>query len=175
MALGFETRNACPACGGRSETVYRCPFASPPISTFINDYYREDLSLPGEYRIERCGNCGTMFQAEVGNAELLGKLYSEWIKAHEPGQDAGFMFDVSNPAKSRDGHEVMAASAYLGVPLRELETLDYGSGWAGWARVAKSLGAKSHAFDLAPERQAMAASHGIAADEGRYHFINTEQ
>lgn len=155
--------------------VYRCPFASPPISTFINAYYREELSLPGDYRIERCLACGTMFQAEVGNAALLDRLYSHWIKAIAPEQDASFMFDVCHPAMSRDGHELMAAASYLGVQLAGMEVLDYGAGWAGWARIAKSLGAKSHSFDLAEDRQAMAASHGIGPDEGRYHFINTEQ
>lgn len=173
--LGFETREACPACGGKSQVIYRCAFDSPPISTFINDYYREELNLPGEYRVERCDSCGTMYQGEVGNAELLERLYSEWIKGGEPEEDAGFMFDVTNPAMSRDGHELMAAASFLGLPLSEMNVLDYGAGWAGWARVAKSLGAQAHSFDLAPDRQEMAERHGIAADAGRYHFINTEQ
>lgn len=173
--LEFETRVACPACEGPSTTLYRCPFGEPPISTFINDYYREQLELPGEYRIECCSQCGTMYQAEVGGPALLDRLYSEWIKAIEPEGDANFMWDVAHPAMSRDGHELMAASSFLRVPLSQMVTLDYGAGWAGWARVAKSLGCKSHGFDLAPDRQEMAERQGIAADDSRYHFINTEQ
>jgi Methyltransferase domain len=171
----FEVRSACPACGGRSETLYRCSFARPPISTFINDYYCENLTLPGVYRVERCGGCGTMFQAEVGTLPFLEKLYGEWIKSIKPEEDAAFMFDVSNARMSRDGHEIMAAGSYLRMPLGKMVTLDYGAGWAGWARVSKSLGCQSHSFDLAPDRQAMAESHGILPDYGRYHFINTEQ
>lgn len=155
--------------------MYRCAFSDPPISEFINDYYKEDLSVPGEYRIECCRACGTMFQAEVGESALLSQLYSDWIKAHEPEDDAGFMFDVSHPRLSRDGHEILTAASFLNLALADMATLDYGAGWAGWARVAKSLGSQSHSFDLAPTRQAMAESHGILPDNGSYHFINTEQ
>src|SRR5262245_42098675 len=115
--LAFETRDSCSACGGQSTTVYRCPFGSLPISSFINDYYKEQLSLPGEYRIERCESCATMFQAEVGNPQLLEKLYSDWIKAIDPRDDSAFQFDMSHPRLSRDGHEIMTAASYLDIPL----------------------------------------------------------
>jgi SAM-dependent methyltransferase len=50
-------------------------------------------------------------------------------------------------------------------------------GWASWARNAKDLGCRSYGFDLSPERNAFAESHGIetAADGETFHFINTEQ
>lgn len=177
MARNFnlETRRGCPACDGSAEVLYRCSFDHPPISQFINAYYRETLVIPGEYRIERCQACGTMFQAEVGSPALLAKLYGEWIKAHEPEDDVDFMFDVTNPKLSRDGHEILTAASFLGLRPADLQTLDYGAGWAGWARVAKALGCRSHSFDLATARQKLAESQGILPDSGRYHFINTEQ
>lgn len=130
----------------------------------------------GEYRLDQCEECGTYFQAEIGDSEFLEFLYTHW--ASEPGfeSDPIYSFDVSNPMKSRDGHELMAVAAFLGLPISKLRVLDYGMGWAGWGRVAASLGADVHGFDLSEDRMQFARQHGIKTELGDgLHFINTEQ
>ena len=75
----------------------------------------------------------------------------------------------------------MAAASFLGRPLAGMRTLDYGMGWALWARIAERLGCDSFGSDLAPPRMDYAARHGVrtVADEEiskhRFEFINTEQ
>jgi len=179
MAFAFQTRNHCPACGAMSNTRYRTPFNSPPMSTFIASYYGVDPApLEGEYRIEQCGACCTYYQGEVGGPELLEKIYDEWVEQIEdPREISSHAEDVANPRLSRDGHEVMAAASYLGVPLRELKTLDFGMGFALWAILAKQLGCDSYGTDLSKRRMALAQRRGVKTVDtlGQYHFINTEQ
>ncbi len=172
----FLAREGCPACGGNGRTLYRCPFNAPPISTFLDDYFRRPLKLPGEYRAVECDTCGTIYQAEVGDEPFLATLYGEWIQSIRPEDDPQYCFDVANPKLSRDGHELMTAAAFLNIPLAEMVTLDFGMGWASWARNARDLGCESHGYDLSPERFAFARKHGIITDlDATFHFINTEQ
>jgi SAM-dependent methyltransferase len=147
------------------------------MSNFLTGYYRMPIELDGEYRVERCGDCRTMFQGEVGDNDLLGALYGTWIKSNRPEQDPAYCYDVANPRRSRDGHEIMAAAAHLGLPLDQLVTLDFGMGWASWARISAALGCQAYGHDLSEERRAHAERHGVRTDvDGRqYHFINTEQ
>lgn len=171
----FLTRDACPACGAHGRTLYRCAFASGPIGAFIRDYFRLELELPGEYRAVECGECGTIYQAEVGDSATIARLYGEWIwgGADDPNDE----FEVAHPTLSRDGHEITAAAAFLGQRPTTLLTLDYGMGYAPWARIAKALGCRSYGVDLDPRRMEFARAHGILTgiDGVRFDFINTEQ
>ena len=178
--LGFETRSTCPACQSPEVRVrFTSPFDQPPIASFILEYYKIDPSiLDGEYQALQCIRCGSYFQAEVGNAALLDQLYSQWVlQVADPMRDAHYAFDVTHPTKSRDGHEIMTAAAWLGSRVSDLRTLDFGMGWASWARVAQSLGCDSYGHELSEDRIAFAASHGIKPFDPRltYDFINTEQ
>jgi SAM-dependent methyltransferase len=178
--FAFETRDRCPACDSADvRTRYACRFDQPPIAPFLAAYYRADPAvLDGTYRLAQCQSCGTFFQAEVGNSALLETLYTDWVDWHwDPLRDPGYNFDVSHPRRSRDGHEIMAAARFLGRPLSALTTLDFGMGWAGWARVAASLGCDSVGFDLSPARLEFAARYGVRAPVAgeTFDFINTEQ
>ena len=175
--MKFIARNECPACGGRGRVLYRCPFDEPPVSSFLERYYRREPNLPpGEYRAEECLSCGTIYQAEVGDHQLLEMVYGDWIDA-APGPASNYHFDVAHPRLSRDGHEIMSAAAFLNKPLSEMVTLDYGMGWGAWARTAHALGCQSYGFDLSPSRHSFARAHGIRTnlEEAQFDFINTEQ
>lgn len=170
----FEQRETCPACASTGRLRYRCRFNDQPIRGIIESFYRRSAEPwgGGEYRLHQCGTCGTYWQVEIGNDEALDELYGNWATAGEPEEG----YDTSNPAMSRDGHELMTVAAYFGKPISELKVLDYGMGWAPWARVAKSLGARVFGFDLSPERMEHARRHGIKTEaESDFDFINTEQ
>ena len=182
----FETRSACPACASSAvRTRYRSRFDAPPLAQLIRDHYSIDPGIlsAGEYRLDQCRDCGTFFQVDVGDSALLSILYSRWVPDQEEPEKRypGYVQDVQRPLLSRDGHELMAASSWLGVPLRELVTLDYGMGWGLWARIAARLGCRSHGTDLAEARMDFARRHGVVAltdeeiERERFHFINTDQ
>lgn len=178
--FAFETRDRCPACASPAvRTRYACRFDQPPIGPFIAQYYRADPALlDGTYRLDQCASCGTFFQAEVGNSALLETLYTDWLDWQwDPLSDPAYNFDVAHPRRSRDGHEIMAAARFLGRSLVDLKTLDFGMGWAGWARAAAGLGCDSVGFDLSPARMEFAARFGVraAAPDETFDVINTEQ
>lgn len=185
MKYSFVARQECPSCASTdTELMYRCGFSENPIRTFISEYYRVDPELlsNGSYILDRCARCRLLFQREVGDDELLAQLYGNWIETDaDPESDPQYKDDVGDIPKSRDAHEIEAAAAHLRVRPGDMRTLDYGMGWALWARIASSLGCDSYGSDLSPARMHYAASHGItclADDEigpGMFHFINCEQ
>lgn len=185
-AFGFVARDPCPACRGKeTETVFSSPFDAGGIGRFVRDYYHIDPAVLREapYELRLCRGCGLVFQRHVGGPALLEELYSNWVEEPEdPERDIDtYRAEIEAIPESRDAHELMTAASYLGVPLERLKTLDYGMGWALWARIAARLGCDSFGSDLAPPRMDYAARHGVQiltdAEIGahRFHFINTEQ
>ena len=184
-AFGFVERQACPGCGGaESDLLYECRFDEGAVGNVIREHYGIDPAILGDgtYALVRCRSCSMAYQRWVGNEPLLTDLYSDWVRDHAlPDEDPVYQKNVRRPRASRDGHELMVASRYLGIPLAELVTLDFGMGWALWARIAAQLGCKSHGSELAEERMAYARRHGVSTlsleevGDDRFHFINTEQ
>ncbi|MEO7826435.1 MAG: class I SAM-dependent methyltransferase [Allosphingosinicella sp.] len=184
--FAFEARDRCPACrSAASDEVYSTPFDAGGIGSFMRDYYHIDPTIlrQAPYELRRCVVCGLVYQRYVGDAGLLNELYSRWVEEpKDPERDIdSYRSELQAIPQSRDAHELMAAASYLGRPLKGLKTLDYGMGWALWARVAARIGCDSFGSDLAPPRMEYAARHGVrtVTDEEipdhRFHFINTEQ
>ncbi len=181
----FEQRAECPACGsGDAATRFASSFDHPAIARVIVGTYKIDPAIlsRGKYRLDQCGSCETIYQVDVGDTELLTALYSSWVyQSPDPEEHADYAYDVSHPRMSRDAHEIMAASSYLGIPTKDLKTLDFGMGFAGWARIAAHLGCRSFGSDISTNRMDFARKHGVNAildseiENHRFHFINTEQ
>ena len=185
MSYSFVARDSCPACGGKAvDCAFRRGFNEEPVRGFIRDYYRVDPAMleDGDYELVRCRSCTLLYQKWVGDYALLSELYGVWIETDRPPEaDPRYREAISQIARSRDGHEIMAASTCVGVPPHEMVTLDYGMGWALWARSALGLGCRSYGTELSAARVDFARQHGVKVlpdDEiqgHRFHFINTEQ
>lgn len=184
-AFEFVERRSCPVCGsGKVDCRYDRGFAEPPISNFLVRYYGVDPERFGKarYSLVRCAICTLLFQRWVGDAALLAELYGQWIALEgAPERDPLYRRDVGAPSWSRDGHEILTVAAYLGKPVRALRVLDYGMGWALWARIAKALGCDVAGVELSADRRAFAQSYGIEVlhddelGQQRFDFINTDQ
>ena len=183
---GFRDRQRCPGChGAETRTRYETSFAAGGVGVFVRDYYHVDPALLAArpYRLDECGRCGLVFQAFIGDDRLLADLYTHSVgEPEDPERDIDtYRADMAAVRLSRDAHEVMAASSFTGVPLDRLRTLDYGMGWALWARIAALLGCRSYGSDLAEPRMAFARAHGVEAVTDaeigalQFDFINTEQ
>ena len=185
MTYRFIARPACPGCGSTATAErYSARYADAPVADFVRSYYPVEPETFGEtrYRLDRCADCTLLFQHWIGDEDFLAQLYGEWIESDDdPEAEASYREDIHAVARSRDAHEIVVASAHLGLAPEDMVTLDYGMGWALWARIAAKLGCKSHGSDLSPRRMAFAREHGIvtlddeAIAEPRFHFINLEQ
>jgi 2-polyprenyl-3-methyl-5-hydroxy-6-metoxy-1,4-benzoquinol methylase len=184
-AFGFVERSACPVCGShRSETVFRSSFEEGAIGQFIRSYYGIDPKQlrAAPYELMRCPNCTLIFQRFVGDDALLGELYGNWINHYcHPELDQQYQTEVSAPLRSRDGHEILVASNVLRIEPERMRVLDFGMGWAMWARIAKQLGCDVYGAEIALDRLEYAARHGVRPidldelDQSMFDFINTEQ
>lgn len=182
----FEERKRCPGCHENgSKTRFRSEFADGGIGKFVREYYHVDTGLLAArpYQLEECTSCSLVFQKFVGDDSLLSDLYTHWVdEPEDPERDIDtYRADISAIRLSRDAHEIMAAASFTGTNLSDLKTLDYGMGWALWARISKALGCQSFGSDLSQPRMEFARRHGVAAvnDEEisglTFDFINTEQ
>ena len=181
----FVERRACPACQSpQTETVFANAFRDGAVGDFIRVYYKIEPEIFGdaEYRLARCQRCALLFQVYVGDDALLKQLYGDWINdSNHPDDDREYQAITAHPAHHRDAHEILSAAAYLQVSPQQLTTLDYGMGWAMWARAAHDVGCRSYGTELSDERNQYAAAHGIQVvsgdqlPQGIFDFVNTEQ
>src|SRR5688500_3407473 len=189
----FVERRHCPVCRSTDlRTVMVCDFADEPIATVLRGLYgRDPERLRGwNYHLEQCARCECIFQKYYGDEAFLDELYTEWLEGHiadDPDAYAPWRKILAEPRKSRDGHEILMAAAYLGKPVEGLKTLDYGMGFGLWARVALALGTASHGFALSSARVAYARVPGargkgvkIASQadldrgDGGFDYVNSE-
>jgi 2-polyprenyl-3-methyl-5-hydroxy-6-metoxy-1,4-benzoquinol methylase len=181
----FVERSRCPACrSSDAKALHRQPFLEAPVSTFIAEHYgvNPDVLAGATYELDECQDCTLIYQRWVGDADLLTELYGVWVHDHGlPSEEPIYQLEIAHPLQSRDAHEIMTAAALLDVPLQQLATLDYGMGWALWARISQKLGCQSFGSDIAQSRMNFAEEHGVNAVRNeelgtpRFHFINTEQ
>lgn len=184
----FVERLNCPVCDSpESRTIMVCDFADEPIASVIRALYgRDPERLRGwDYHLEQCARCECIFQKYYGDDAFLDELYTRWIEGHitdDPDSYEPWQRILAEPRKSRDGHEVLMAAAYLGKPVEGLKTLDYGMGFGIGAQVVRAVGADAHGFDLSSTCVAYARGKGIKIvtkdelDRGGhgFDFINSE-
>jgi SAM-dependent methyltransferase len=185
MVHSFLEREQCPVCRSRkSESFYRSRFDEGPVARYIETALQKSPAILGDanYELVRCRACTLIYQRWVGDEALLTELYGEWIDdLNHPRKDPQYQAEVLHFTESRDGHEILTAAAFLRLRPEAMLTLDYGMGWAMWARIARQLGCISYGSDLSPSRMDFAAEHDVVpiADEdippATFHFINTEQ
>lgn len=182
----FDTRTACPGCGGaRFMAIYEAAFDQPPIRGYLEWFYRPVGGVELEYLkgavycLCECGGCGMIFQKQIPNEQLMKRLYERWIdpekvRAANEGHE-GLAYHVSH------AEEVMRVIAWLGRPPSSLSFLDFGMGWGHWALMAKAFGCDAYGSELSTERIQHARSQGIKVvsweeiPHCRFDFINTEQ
>lgn len=164
--------------------IFARPYAEPRLRAALTDFYSQvggldySVLLGAEYALARCSTCGLIYQVNIPNDELLGRLYEEWISP-------ALAFDrFHRHLPSHRGielsHEVTIAEslARKGAPRR---ALDYGCGWGEWSRATQALGYEAWGTELSPTRAAHAAQSGIrvVTDAGlpdrSFGLINIDQ
>ncbi len=175
-------RERCPGCQREAaKLLYSEPLDSPAITRYMRDHYegRVERSFGGyDYQLARCGHCGLAFQAQVPSAELIEEIYDRWLPATERAVVASH-FGLDDYRYLAEQVEFMLGHFRL-RPF-ELKALDFGFGWAEWAKMAGAYGVDVCGAELSQVRIAYARSVGIpivdsrALPEQEFHFINTEQ
>jgi hypothetical protein len=182
LAAKTVQRHCCPSCLGSSvRVVYAQPYASDGIQAYLDRQYdgnATDAANDAEYTLAQCGQCGLVYQVSVPNDALLTEVYGPWSR--------GTALEVEHRNYSLDEYRYLAEQVqfvieHFGRHPAELEVLDFGFGWAHWARMAMGFGCNVSGVELSEERKDYARRFGIqvlehgSLPERRFHFINTEQ
>jgi SAM-dependent methyltransferase len=177
-------RDCCPSCFSTlTEPLLRHPFDQPPVRDYLVAHYegRADMKrLAGtNFEVNRCLRCGLVFQRNVPSGSLLNDLYECWISKAQAAERHRRGYTLRE-------HRYIAGQVefvlqHFDLPPWQLDVLDFGFGWAEWARVAYSYGCNVWGAELSKDRVAYARSIGIMViDQNeianhQFHFINTEQ
>ena len=162
----FFVRQSCPACKSlKYKTLYSCRFKDEPIKKFLEDFYNPQGGVEfqyleeGEFILDECLDCGLVYQRQIPDDFLTGKLYSQWI-------DPAKSFDIDVNLKGLENsidyaQEILMLLAYFEAQPGDLKFLDFGMGWGGWARMAKAFGCDSYGVELSQEKADYAGAHCI--------------
>ncbi len=175
-------RARCPGCGhGSARTLHREPLDSPGIRRYMRAHYEHRVARAFSgyvYELDQCEHCGLAYQAEVPTPELLEEIYDRWLPAAE-------RRSVAARWGLDDYRYLSGQVAFLLEHFRQppaaLRALDFGFGWAEWAKMAAAYGVEVCGAELSRVRIDYAQSIGLLVvdtdrlPDGEFHFINTEQ
>lgn len=175
-------RGQCPGCQRTStRTLYSEPLDSPGITRYMQDHYgrRVERDFAGyDYELAQCEHCGLAFQAQVPAPDLLEEIYDQWLPATER--------EAVAARWSLDDYRYLAEQVqfmldHFRMRPGSIRALDFGFGWAEWAKMAGAYGVDVCGAELSQVRIDYAKSVGIpvvdssALPQDEFHFINTEQ
>ena len=186
MNAHFVTRACCPVCGAASApTLLSRPYAEPRLRVALERFYAEvgriDTAalLGADYVLQGCARCGLVYQRDVPDDFLLGKLYEEWISPTRAFER--FHAQITPVRQAEIARDVAISLALVRRPADARRTLDYGCGWGEWGRATIAAGAETWGTELSASRRAACERDGIkvVADEalpdGHFDLINADQ
>ena len=176
-------RQQCPICGPTPQKeILSIPYSDPRFVQFFTQYYgvwySEGMLGDERFTLMRCTSCGLVYQLGVPSDQFAKTIYDEGM-----------------PEAAKD--EKMAEStigdySYLAWQVQwlvrnarkkpsDIRVLDFGLGWAQWAKMAQAYGCQVFGVELSKNKVAHAEANGIkivpadALEPNSYDYINTEQ
>ena len=185
MNIQFKKRDKCPICDSiESIDVFSVPYSQDVMSRYLSDNYDinlEEFALLAKgipYQVQKCCNCGALFQLFQPTHTLLLKIYDQYINSDEslkrkrsPANDTLWLYSG----------EMSLLSSLIQKDIAEAKLLDYACGWGVWTKVAKGWGYDVAALELSESRTAHLRQSGItvinslANHKEYFDFINCDQ
>jgi SAM-dependent methyltransferase len=179
----MRKREYCPSCHSTSFVpLYSESFSGSGIKKYIDTHYKgraSRSSLDGfNYELVQCANCNLAYQIYVPTDRLLSEIYDVWIpkSAREELRGAHNLDDYRYLSE-----QVQFFIQHFRLPPHSINVLDFGFGWAEWAKMAMAYGCDVAGSELSQERIEYARSIGLKVVDtqelpaNQFHFINTEQ
>ena len=178
----MQRRDQCPSCQFSTSTqLCSEPYTSLGVKNYLAAHYDGRASndvYAYQYELVQCPNCRLAYQTNVPANSLLTDIYDRWCLRSEPQQ--------LPPDRALDNFRDMAEQVlftiqHLGLPPHAVNVLDFGFGWAEFARMAMAYGCNVAGIELSQERIEHARSIGVTVLDfadlpvKKFHLINTEQ
>ena len=182
-SAGLYRRESCPGCDTWSgDPVYRLAYADPGLKKFLDDFYQYrvvyEWLMEHSFEINKCPNCGLLFQAYVLNQAGQAALYGEWVNNQKSLQKKQ---QAKTKLFQQYAGQLDTLSRIFHRPPHQVDILEFGMGWGYWSRMAMAFGFHVQGFELSPERVDHARGLGIEVIEKlpeagpRYDFIYANQ
>jgi len=175
-------REHCPGCQrSTARLLYSEPLDSPGITRYMQAHYasRVERDFSGyHYELAQCEHCGLAYQAQVPAPELLAEIYDRWLPATER-EAVAARWGLDDYRYLAEQVEFMLD--HFRQRPSSIKALDFGFGWAEWAKMAGAYGVDVCGAELSQVRIDYAKSVGIPVvdssklPQDTFHFINTEQ
>jgi len=186
MSEHFQVRERCPACDGVDvQTIFSRGYAEPNLRSTLEGFYTKALRrdyhslLDAEYTLQRCRSCALVFQQQIPDEFLLGRLYEEWIDTK--GQLDRLRAGLPPGRPLAIAHQVFLSLSLIRQPSHPLQALDYGCGWGEWALMTRAFGADGWGTEFSPTRREYCLQRRVrVVDEaelvdGDFDLINLDE
>ena len=183
MTIGFVHREGCPLCSSMSQqTLIDLAFDEAPLAPFLEGFYAGRLApaelANGRYRIQRCNECGFIFQDRVLDQAGMQLLYQDWVD-----QATSLQKKQTAQAKFSGQYagQVKTLARLFDKPPQQTRVLDYGMGWGYWCRMAQAHGFDVRGCELSALRRKHARQLGVPVMDKleqadvEFDFINANQ
>ena len=181
----LKTRGACNVCGSnRFEQIYKASYTDAAIVKFLSEYYDGRVKLEvlsnGQFALEKCHECGFIWQQQCLDNSLMVELYENWISA-----DASL--EKEEKRKSKNFREKCLETGLIRhfFPKvdsgEKLRVLDFGMGWGTWCLAAIEQGYDVYGLELSTRRAAYGRSKGVnVVDQienhtSKFDYVSAEQ
>lgn len=179
-------RRLCPCCRSEeNKTLQKLGYTESPMKDHLEAYYAPiggiefDYLKDSDYILKECLDCGLIYQKEIPNSFLMGKLYEQWIdpakvaEHYKQKHGADYFFWVSR--------EMANLMKHFNASPSQLKFFDFAMGWGNWCLIAKGFGCEVYGAELSRTRVDNAESCGINVigweeiPDCKFNVINAEQ
>lgn len=172
------------------KAIFSCSYNKEPIKSYMEEFYREkgkyDSSLLSKetYEIIECSKCGLVYQKNIPDDALCDAIYNKFISSEyekklieDKETTAQFrmysneLLTLVNLVLNRKRKELLnnkndlireqLESELSDIKPSNIKILDYGMGYAKWAKVLKAIGCDVYGLEITPEKIKLAKSYGI--------------
>jgi SAM-dependent methyltransferase len=178
----MKLRTHCPAClSTELKIIYEEPYQAPGVQQYLRRHYEGRASRAADdytFQLTTCDSCGLTFQKQVPDDAMLDELYNRWVPGTELERTHR---DYSLDQYRSLAEQIQFIIEHFGTLPSQLNLLDFGFGWAHWAKMAMGFGCNVSGTDFSEERRSYGKSVGIEVVDlenlppKKFHFINTEQ
>ena len=163
MSENFRKREVCPVCeSGNKEVILTVSFADERVWSYLTAFFRgrvpKEIVKDDQYAVVRCTSCRLLYQEYILSDRNMNLLYEEWIS---PEESLRKKKSADIKLFTRYAREIENIALALGKNPREIDVLEYGSGWGYWSNLAQAFGFDVTGVELSRTRQEFARKNGL--------------
>lgn len=177
------SRKKCPFCYNKNlNLIYSLKYKNIKLSQFLRNYYNKRLPIKiiqnNYYNLLECLNCTGIFQEQIPNKNFSFNLYEKYIDSKESLKKKE---DLYTEEFKKYFNEALLIKKIFNKKPKDVNILEFGSGWGFWSRFIKSCNFKVKAFEISNKRISYMQKNKISTIKNlkkykkKFDFIYSDQ